>query len=133
MRGDDITCRFNELLGDVVNKIRSAGKDRCVVTTEAGIVLGRLRGKVLEGNPSSQIDDVMELGPTTVRTNEMLESVVERLHARNVDSILVTTSDGHLVGTLYLSDAERILEEYQGQLDEVDEADENESSCLCNE
>ena len=68
----------------------------------------------------------MESGPTTIRTNETLESIAERLRARNVDSILVTTSDGRLVGTLYRQDAERRLEEGRPVA-------EDERSCICDE
>ena len=59
-----------------------------------------------------QRPEVMDLGPTATRADTMLESILERLNARKVDSILVATSDGRLVGTLYRSDADRRL--YKG-------------------
>ena len=59
----------------------------------------------------------------------MLESILERLNARNVDSILVATSDGKLVGTLYRSDAERHL--HEGQVEEGEQPILDEESCCC--
>ena len=60
-------------------------------------------------------------------TDAMLASVMGRMVARSVESVLVTTSDGRLVGTLYRSDAERRLAEEEALLDE------EEASCDCSE
>jgi hypothetical protein len=64
---DDITCHISDRLGDVVNKVRATGKEACIVTTEEGVVLGRIHGKTLEDAPNALVEDVMESGPTTVR------------------------------------------------------------------
>ena len=129
-RQDDLTCRLSDRLGDVVEKIRESGKESCVVVADGNVVLGRVRGSAFDGNPNAQVEEVMESGPTTIRTNEMLEPIVKRLRARDVGGILVTTSDGRLVGTLYLSDAERRLDE-ANNASTADELD-DESSCNCN-
>ena len=100
------------------------------MVADRNVVLGRLRGKAFDGNPDLQVMDVMESGPTTIRTNEMLEPIVKRLRARDVGGILVTTSDGRLVGTLYLSDAERRLDEANNA--STDDELDDESSCNCN-
>jgi len=97
------------------------------VVTDGNVVLGRLRGKALHGDLNATVEDIMEAGPTTIRPNMTLGPVVERLRTRNVNAILVTTSDGRLVGTLHLSDAERQLEK-AGPL-----ASEDETSCECEE
>ena len=73
-------------------------------------------------------EDVMESGPTTTRADTTLESILERLSARNVDSILVATSDGRLVGTLYRSDVESSLNE--GKI-EAGRPAEDEVCCCC--
>ena len=97
----------------------------CVVTTSGGVVLGRIRSKALDGDPDAPVEEIMEAGPTTVRTNEPLEPLYQRMVSRNVESLLVTTSDGRLVGSLYKADVERMLN------DGVSSQDEDESSCLC--
>ena len=124
-RHGDVTCRLADRLGDVAAKVRAVGKETCVVVTDGGILLGRVRGEALDGDPEAKVEEVMESDPTTVRTNTTLDSIVERLRSRNVDSILVTTADGKLVGTLCLSDAERRLVETGGDVEE------DEASCNC--
>lgn len=123
-RRDDVTCQLTERPGEVADKIRAAGKDACIVVTDGNVVLGRVRRNALDGDT---IEKMMESGPTTFRTDAMLASVMGRMVARSVESVLVTTSDGRLVGTLYRSDAESRLAEEESLLDE------EEASCDCNE
>ena len=51
----------------------------------------------------------MESGPTTIRPDIPLEAMTEHVRRRRVGRILVTTSEGRLVGVLYRKDAERGL------------------------
>ncbi len=51
----------------------------------------------------------MESGPTTIRPDEPLEAITERMRDQRVGSILVATPDGRLVGILYRRDAEQRL------------------------
>ena len=127
VRRDDVTCQLEDRLGDAAGRIRAAGKDACIVVTDGNIVLGRVRGEALDADPNALVESVMESGPTTFRTDAMVESVAGRMAARSVDSVLVTTSDGRLVGTLYRADAERLLAEKEASVDE------DENSCNCNE
>ena len=124
-RHDDVICGITDTLGDVSQKTREASKDACIVTTSGGVVLGRVGGKALEGDPGAPVEKVMDPGPTTVRTNEPLEPIYQRMVSRNVDSLLVTTSDGRLVGSLYRADIERTLN------DGASSQEEDEASCLC--
>ena len=128
-RPDDVTCRLTDQIKDVVNQLSSAGKDNCIVTTDGNIVLGRVGTRALVGNSEATAEEVMEPGPTTTRTDTRLETILERLNARNVESILVTTSDGQLVGTLYRSDAEARL--HEGQAEEASHLIDEESCCCC--
>ncbi len=128
-RGDDVTCRPTDRISDVIDRVRAAGKETCIVTTDGGVILGRVRTDRLDGDSQGPVEEVMELGPTTTRADTMLESILERLNARNVDSILVATSDGRLVGTLYRSDAEARLNE--GRVEEAVKPIDDESCCCC--
>ncbi len=128
-RRDDVTCRPSDRISDVIARVRAAGKETCIVTTDGRVVLGRVRTDRLDGDAQVQVEEVMELGPTTTRADTMLESILERLNARNVDSILVATSDGQLVGTLYRSDAERRV--HEGRVEEAERAIDDESCCCC--
>ncbi len=128
-RRDDVTCRPTERVSDVFERVRTAGKDTCIVTTDGGVVLGRVRTDRLGENSQGPVEEVMELGPTTTRADTMLDSILERLNTRNVERILVATSDGRLVGTLYRSDAEARL--HEGPVEEAEQPIDEESCCCC--
>src|ERR687896_90471 len=58
VRGGAPTCRLDDSVAGAAGRARSAGWDVCIVTTDEGIVLGRLRGDVLAAaspEPSFQI------------------------------------------------------------------------------
>jgi len=128
-RRDDVTCRPTDRISVVIDRIRAAGKETCIVTTEGGVILGRVRTDRLDADAQVQVEEVMELGPTTTRADTTLEAIIERLNARKVESILVATSDGRLVGTLYRSDAEARLQE--DRVEEADQQIDQESCCCC--
>jgi predicted transcriptional regulator len=88
-------------------RARAAGQTECLVLTEGRVLLGRVRD--LEGHPEALVEAVMEAGPTTVRSDEPLEPLVGRLLMRDVAHVIVTTSDGVLVGLLDRAAAEAHL------------------------
>lgn len=51
----------------------------------------------------------MTSGPGTIRPSVSLETILERMRGRNLPSVLVTSSDGTLVGLLRREDAEAVL------------------------
>ena len=91
------------------------------MATDGGVLLGRVPRSVFDSDTDALIEAVMESGPTTIRPDRTVESMVDLLRARNMDSIVVTTSDGRLVGTLHREDAEP-------RGGEADEA-----SCICDD
>ena len=111
LRHDDIVAHSGERLGDVAARVRSEGRDAVIVINDRHVVLGRVRGPALDRDPESMIEDVMRLGPSTIRPDTPLETVVESLRSGNIRSTLVTDPDGRLIGTVYLEDAERKLAE----------------------
>jgi CBS domain-containing protein len=48
------------------------------------------------------VSQVMRPGPTTIRPSDNLDEVRERMRARHVRQLLVTTPDGELLGQLHL-------------------------------
>ena len=101
--------RESPRLGDVAKRVKAAGENLCIVTTEDGVVLGRLRSDALEGDPDASVEAVMESGPATIRPDTGLAEFTEHMRTRRVGSILVTTSTGQLIGVLYRKDAEARL------------------------
>jgi CBS domain-containing protein len=80
-----------------------------MVVNEAGVVLGRLRRDALDPASTSTVLEFMEEGPTTIRADEDLASLVERMLRRKVGSIVVTDPDGRLIGIVHREDGERAL------------------------
>lgn len=108
-RRDVPTCGPDDRVGEVRERVQAAGWDTCLVVNKERVVLGRLGQKALEADTETTVERVMEAGPTTVRPDAKLAEVVERMRAKNVASVVVTTSDGRLVGLTRRADAERAL------------------------
>ena len=106
-RSDVPTCRMDELLGDVRERVGAAGWNACVVVNEEGVVLGLLRSKELGGDAAVRIEAAMRPGPSTFRPFVAVEEMAEYMIEHDLESAPVTTSDGRLVGLLMRSDAAR--------------------------
>jgi Mg/Co/Ni transporter MgtE len=91
------TCGPDELVGDVMSRL---GDHRgvCIVINEHRVVLGRLRLDRLDPEDTRRAEDVMEPGPATVRADADLEQTTERMRARRVPSVIVSTPEGVLLG-----------------------------------
>ena len=53
----------------------------------------------------------MRNGPTTFRPNVPVGKMARRMRERGAPTVLVTTSDGRLIGLLYREEAERLAGE----------------------
>src|SRR5438132_919157 len=98
-------CRLVETIRDV--RARLGGWTTCFVLNEAGIVLGRLYTKELEGDGEARAGDVMRPGPSTFRPNVNVVQMLEYMNENQLDTAPVTRPDGTLVGLLLRGDAER--------------------------
>lgn len=112
-REDIPTCRLTERIGDVQDRLQAASWNVCVVINADRVVLGLLKGKALQSDRQKFVEIVMESGPTTIRPNWTLEKTIRYLQKQGADSVLITTSDGQLIGILYREDAERRMGEAQ--------------------
>ena len=106
------TCLLSDRVREAAEHARAAGQTECLVLTEGRVLLGRVRD--LDGDPEASVEAVMQAGPTTVRLDESLEELVGRLLVREVPRIVVTTSEGVLVGLLDRAEAEAHLARVQG-------------------
>jgi CBS domain-containing protein len=108
-RRDVPVCQLTTTAGEARQHTLATGWNQCLVVNEHQIVLGRLRDKALETSSDTPVAMVMEPGPITIRPDERLEAVVTRLRQKHVHSIIVTRSDGSLIGVLVLDEAEQAL------------------------
>ena len=116
-RKDIPTCQAHERLGHVRHRVLEAGQRLCIVVNDDDVVFGRLRGKTWDGDPNAEVENVMELGPTTIRPDVFLNDVLERMQKAGVGSFLVTSygshNGGRFIGVLYREDVEGVLGELQ--------------------
>lgn len=90
-------------------RLRSAPSDVCVVVDDQRVVLGVLRGASLarvSDEAEHTVEEDMELGPKTFRPSAGPDEIRAYLERHQVDSVLVTDPDGHLVGLLERSKVE---------------------------
>lgn len=73
-----------------------------------GIVVGRLRGSAWDADDQTTVDAVMELGPTTVRPDGSLHSLLGRMNERGTKLVVVSDPQGHLIGVVLADDAQRL-------------------------
>ncbi len=100
---DAPTCRPDELVADVAPR---AGDERqiCVVTNETDVVLGLFGRQALRAGERVSAEDAMSLGPSTIRPSARREAVAKRIRDQELTRIVVTHSDGVLVGVLRRED-----------------------------
>jgi CBS domain-containing protein len=108
-RRDVPTCGLEERLSAVRARIARSGWEICVVVNEHGIVLGRLGRRALRSTVDQRVEEAMTPGPSTIRPHVRLEAILGRMRDRNLTSLIVTRSDGTLVGVLRREEAEAVL------------------------
>ncbi len=109
VRRDVPTCGITETVAAAHARAQAAGWEVCIVVAEGGVIQGRLRRDLWNAPPETPAEDIMENGPTTVRPDELLAPLVERMQKRKVAEILVATPDGVLIGNLERLAAEAYL------------------------
>lgn len=107
-RHDVPTCRLDERLGEVRERVRDTGWDACVVVNEERIVLGLLREAELEKGKEEVIEKVMRPGPSTFRPNVPIEELANFMIEHDLVNSPITFSDGRLIGLLRREDAARV-------------------------
>ena len=103
-RADVPTCRIDERVERVRERVRAAGWDACVVVNDERVVLGLLRQEELE-RPEGRIEQVMRPGPSTFRPHVPIEELAHYMVAHDLPTSPITSSDGRLIGVLKREDA----------------------------
>jgi len=104
-RADGPTCRLDELVTDVAPRVTDDW-GVCVVTNDESVVLGLLGRQALHSGENVRVEDAMKAGPSTVRPSARLDAVTKRMREQGLTRIVVTRSDGVLVGVLRQEDAD---------------------------
>ena len=102
---DAPTCRPDELVSDVAKRVAD-GWEVCVVTNEEGVVQGLLGREAVRSGEIVRAEEAMSLGPSTIRPSARRDAVAQRMRDQDLTRIVVTRSDGVLVGVLRREDLE---------------------------
>ncbi len=105
-RRDVPTCRIDERVGRVRERVREGRWDVCVVVDERRVVLGLVRAEALGGDAAAPVEAVLQPNPITFRPNLGAGQAPGYLKEQRVPRVLVTTNDGVLVGLLRIEDVE---------------------------
>ena len=104
-----VTAQLDETVEAVRERVANSSLGFALVVSRGGILLGRLRKTALDGDPSATVEEVMEPGPSTVRPDKPLAEIVVRLRERDLQTAVVTTPAGRLLGVLRRSDGDSRL------------------------
>jgi len=91
-------CRLDEPVGQVGARAQERGFIMCAVVNEKGIVLGMISKRDWETDPTALAEQVMDGAPTTLRPSDSLEKAEQVLQKSDRGAVLVTDSDGKLLG-----------------------------------
>jgi CBS domain-containing protein len=106
-RDDVVTCRLDDRVGEVRERIAASPYGFALVTSPGGVVLGRLRASALGCDPNLRAEDVMEAGPKTFRPHMPARAVALVLAEKQLQFAIVTTPEGRLIGVACRPDLER--------------------------
>jgi Mg/Co/Ni transporter MgtE len=112
-RTDPPTCHLNDRVGDVYDRVRASGWDMCVVINGQRVPLGALSLEAMATAPNTTAEQLMEPGPETIRPSWTFEETSEYMKKQTQDRVLVTTSEGLLMGVYFQADAERHMDNFR--------------------
>jgi rhodanese-related sulfurtransferase len=104
LRDDVVRCFLTDPGEQVRDRVEASPYGFAIVVTIEQVVLGRLRGSTLHSADGASAEQLMEPGPSTVRANEPIDGLRERMEASQITALVVTTPDGILLGVVRRSD-----------------------------
>ncbi len=108
------TCRLVDHVGDV--RRRAGDRGPVVVTSDDGIVFGRLTRDQLAAQDTTTAQEILDPAPVSTRYDEAVPDLVQRMPAAGVSSVLVTEPTGRLIGVFKRGRGEHALREHHEHL-----------------
>ncbi len=107
---DPPSCALSDTASAVRGRLEGSRYGFCLVLGGRRVVLGRVRRSTLSSaREDATAESLMEPGPSTVRPNKPVPELVERLTKGELETMIVTTPHGCLIGVFHRTDAERRL------------------------
>jgi rhodanese-related sulfurtransferase len=104
IRDEVVRCGLGDSVEEVRTRIESSPFGFGLVVDAEGVVLGRLRRSVLARSDGGSVEEVMDVGPSTVRADVRADALRERLEKRDLNCAVVTAPDGVLMGVVRRTD-----------------------------
>jgi CBS domain-containing protein len=92
-------CQLDEAVGQAGARAEQRGYSVCPVVNENGIVLGVIGKRDWDTDPTASVEQLMDSAPTTLRPSDPLGKAQQLLQKPDHAAVLVTDSDGKLLGT----------------------------------
>jgi CBS domain-containing protein len=89
---------------EALGLLEAQGFGPVVVINEAGVVMGTAYREALAAAPGEAVGSVMRFGVSTVRPSEDAAALAHRMGHRQVTRVVVTRSDGTMVGLFFAAD-----------------------------
>lgn len=105
-RTDVITCSLTDRVDELAQRIADSPYGFALVTSDSGVLLGRVRSSALNLRPHTPVEQAMEPGPSTVRPDTAADELARRLRERDLHTAILTNPDGKLIGTARRADLE---------------------------
>ena len=103
MATDVPTCTLVESIAEVAARLPERW-DVCVVSNERHTVLGLVGRAALDSNQEATVEQAMTPGPSTIRPSARLDAIRLRMRDQNLTRIIVSRSDGALLGVVRIED-----------------------------
>ena len=84
------SCGPDATLGEARERAEASGDPLCAVVDASGVLLGRIDGDALEGDPAARAGEVMEPQPPTEKPDTFLHSLAERLRRDHPNAAIET-------------------------------------------
>lgn len=95
------TCRIDEPVGQAGARAQERGYSVCPVVNQNGIVFGLIGKGDWDRDPTASAEQLMDSAPTTLRPSAPLEKAKQMLDQSNGGAVLVTNSEGRLLGAFF--------------------------------
>ncbi len=109
MQRDAPTCLLGDCLSDATNK--ADGVEQIAVVNSTGVVLGAVRKYDLFYQGDEKVEHRMDPAPVTLRPTMAIEEAAAFMSRNELSHVLITTSEGKLVGRLQRQAAEHAVHE----------------------
>lgn len=101
-------------------RVVAAGDSQVIVVNDGGVVVGAMRKESWDHPDDASVEDAMRPGPATDRPGSQLAPLVERMEAKQVESVIVSDPEGRLIGVMRLDAGRDLLAD--GKLEKTFEA-----------